>query len=375
MNSNEPDVLEGVRVLDLTRVLAGPLCSMMLGDLGAEIIKVERPGTGDDTRGWGPPFHENGQSAYFLSTNRNKLSIAIDFQSRADRELLVELTKSADVVIENFLPGALTRKGLDRDTLLDANPSLVWCTISGFGPESARPGYDFVLQAESGWMAITGQESGTPHKVGVALVDVIAGKDAAIAILAALAGRHRPRSAQARTLHISLQQSAAAALVNVAQNALVTGKPARRWGNAHPNLVPYQLFAAADGPFVLAVGSDNQWHSAVSALGLTELGANRALDTNAGRLAHRDHIVEAISQAVSSESASAWVMKLDAAGVPCGVVRGVLDALKEVVASPETGVGPATGGSVRRPPPQLDEHGALIRKMHWSAFKVVPILG
>ena len=180
---------------------------------------------------------------------------------------------------------------------------------------------------------------------------------------------------QARTLHISLQQSAAAALVNVAQNVLVTGKPAGRWGNAHPNLVPYQLFTAADGPFVIAVGSDRQWQAAVSVLGLAQLGANRALDTNAGRLAHRHLIVAEISRAVLGESASAWAIKLNAAGVPCGLVRGVLDALKEVAASPETGVGPIAGGSVRLPPPHLDEHGALIRKMHWSAFKVVPILG
>ena len=375
MTSKEPNLLDGIKILDLSRVLAGPLCSMILGDFGADVIKVERAGSGDDTRGWGPPFHENGQSAYFLSTNRNKLSLAADFRLAPDRKLLVELARSADVVIENFLPGTLARNGLNRDTLLEANPSLVWCTISGFGPVSQRPGYDFVVQAESGWMAITGPESGAPHKVGVALVDVIAGKDAAIAILAALAGRHHPRSVKARTLHISLQQSAAAALVNVAQNALVTGQPARRWGNAHPNLVPYQLFTAADGPFVIAVGSDGQWRSAVSVLGLTELGSNRALDTNAGRLAHRDEIVEAISQVVLSEPSLAWVTKLDAAGVPCGVVRGVLDALQEIVASPETGVGPASGGSVRRPPPQLNEHGALIRKMHWSAFKVVPILG
>ena len=348
---------------------------MMLGDLGADVIKVERDGAGDDSRGWGPPFHENGQSAYFLSTNRNKLSIAADFRSGPDRELLVQLAKSADVVIENFLPGALARNGLDRDALLEANPTLIWCTISGFGPDSDRPGYDFVVQAESGWMAITGPEAGAPHKVGVALVDVITGKDATIAILAALAGRHRLRSVQARTLHISLQQSAAAALVNVAQNVLVTGEPAGRWGNAHPNLVPYQLFTAADGPLVIAVGSDRQWQAAVSVLGLAQLGANRALDTNAGRLTHRLLIVAEISRAVLGEPASAWAMKLNAAGVPCGLVRGVLDALKEVAASPETGVGPTAGGSVRLPPPQLDEHGALIRKMHWSAFQVVPILG
>ncbi|MEP6835058.1 MAG: CoA transferase [Gemmatimonas sp.] len=375
MANNESLPLNGIRVLDLSRVLAGPLCSMMLGDMGADVIKVERAGAGDDTRGWGPPFHANGQSAYFLSTNRNKLSIATDFRLANDQALLQELIQKADVVLENFLPGALSRNGLDRSTLLEANPQLIWCTISGFGEQSTRPGYDFVVQAESGWMAITGPEHGAPHKVAVALVDVIAGKDACIAILAALAGRHRPRAAVDRALHISLQKSAAAALVNVAQNALVTGQPPRRWGNAHPNLVPYQLFEAADGPFVIAVGSDSQWHSAVSVLRLQELADNRTLDTNAGRLAHRDLIVEAISNAVRSEPSAGWVKRLEAAGVPCGTVRGVLEALTEVAASPETGVGPATGGSVRLPPPRLDEHGALIRKLHWSAFKVVPILG
>ncbi len=375
MGSNEPNVLAGVKILDLSRVLAGPLSAMMLGDLGADVIKVERAGPGDDTRGWGPPFHENGQSAYFLSTNRNKLSIAADFRATADRQLLVELIQTANVVIENFLPGALSRNGLDRDSLLEANPDLIWCTISGFGPDSQRPGYDFVAQAEGGWMAITGPEAGAPYKVGVALVDVLAGKDATIAILAALAGRSRARSVQARTLHISLQQSAAAALVNVAQNTLVTGLDARRWGNAHPNLVPYQLFEASDGPVVLAVGSDSQWQAAVSVLGLADLAADTALNTNAGRIAHRERLVSAISEALGGETAAFWVGKLEAAGVPCGVVRGVADALHDVVASPETGVGPATGGSVRLPPPRLDEHGALIRKMHWSAFKVVPILG
>lgn len=374
MDSNKSLPLNGIRILDLSRVLAGPLCTMTLGDLGADVIKVERVGTGDDTRGWGPPFHENGQSAYFLSTNRNKLSIAADFKSDADRALLVELAKSADVVIENFLPGALARNGLDRALLLEANPDLIWCTISGFGPDSERPGYDFVVQAEGGWMAITGPENGAPYKIGVALVDVTAGKDAAIAILAALVGRGKPRPAEDRTLHISLQGSAAAVLVNVAQNVLVTGKPARRWGNAHPNLVPYQLFEAADGPFVIAVGSDSQWRSTVSVLGLAEFEGNRALDTNAGRLADRDKVVETISKAVKTDTSTNWVRRLEAAGVPCGVVKSVLDALKEVETSRETGVGPASGGVVRRPPPQLDEHGALIRKMHWSAFKVVPIL-
>lgn len=362
-------------MLDLTRVLAGPLCTMMLGDLGADVIKVERAGTGDDTRGWGPPFHENGQSAYFLSINRNKLSVGADFASAEDIALITELAGSADVVIENYLPGTLSRYGLNRDVLLAANPKLVWCTISGFGPESSRPGYDFVVQAESGWMAITGPVDGAPHKIGVALVDVISGKDAAIAVLAALVGRHRSTSVESRTLHVSLQTSAAAALVNVAQNTLVSGKPSKRWGNAHPNLVPYQAFEAADGPMVIAVGSDGQWRSAVSVLKLEKLAANRALDTNAGRLAERDMVIAEMAEAIARWPRAELVEAFDEAGVPCGLVRGVLEALQEVSASRDTGVGPAAGGTVRLLPPGLNEHGALIRKMHWSAFKEVPILG
>lgn len=362
-------------MLDLSRVLAGPLCSMMLGDLGADIIKVERAGVGDDTRGWGPPFHENGQSAYFLSVNRNKLSVGANFSESADIALLKELAETADVILENYLPGTLSRYGFDREELLAANPKLIWCTISGFGPESSRPGYDFVVQAESGWMAITGPEQGAPHKIGVALVDVISGKDAAIAILAALVGRHRLTSVEERTLHVSLQTSAAAALVNVAQNTLVSGKPSKRWGNAHPNLVPYQLFEAADGPMVIAVGSDGQWRSAVSVLKLDRLAANLELDTNAGRLANRELVVNGIAEAMAKEPRADLVRKFDAAGVPCGLVRGVLEALQDVSASRDTGVAPAAGGTVRLNPPGLDEHGALIRKMHWSAFKEVPILG
>lgn len=375
MHINRTLPLTGIKILDLSRVLAGPLCSMMLGDLGADIIKVERATGGDDTRGWGPPFNPNGQSAYFLSVNRNKLSIGVDFGREDDIALVRELAASADVVLENFLPGALSRAGLDRNELLAANPSLIWCTISGFGLESLRPGYDFVVQAESGWMAITGPADGEPHKIGVALVDVISGKDAAIAILAALVGRHRGPPATERLVHVSLRGSAVASLVNVAQNVLVSGQPAGRWGNAHPNLMPYQLFATADGPLVIAVGSDSQWRSAVRVLGLSELADDSRLDSNAGRLAQRDRVTTSMATALKTRPAAEWVAAFDAAGVPCGLVRGVLEALRDVSASAETGIAPAAGGVVRRPPPTLNEHGELIRKMHWSAFKDVPILG
>lgn len=362
--------LAGLRVVDLSRVLAGPLCSMILGDLGADILKVERPVVGDDTRGWGPPFADDGASAYFRSVNRNKLSVTVDFGDAADRDWLLARIAEADVVLENYLPGTLARHGLDPSALLAAHPRLVWATISGFGPSSTRPGYDFVAQAEAGWMAITGPADGEPCKVGVALVDVITGKDAAIALLAALFGRDRGL-AITRHLHLSLQASATAALVNVAQNHLVSGAPSRRWGNAHPNLVPYEAFAAADRPFVLAVGNDTQWHACVAALGWdTSCSAeDRARwATNAGRVTDRARLVPALAAHFLQQPAAHWIERLDRAGVPCGVIRSVEEAVGVVGGDAESGLPPATGGAVRRPPPRLGEHDALLRTRGWAAF-------
>lgn len=373
--------LYGVKVLDLSRVLAGPLCSMMLGDLGASVIKVERPHTGDDTRGWGPPFHQNGQSAYFLSANRNKLSLAANFADPDDRALLLELISEADIVIENFLPGALTRSGIDSDALLAQNPQLIWCSISGFGPESQRPGYDFVVQAEAGWMAITGDPLGDPMKVGVAMVDVTAGKDAAIGILAALGARERAGSVglpiHARRVHVSLQTSALAALVNVAQNSLVSGRDASRWGNAHANLVPYQLFKTADRPIVIAVGADGQWPPAMHAIGLPELAADPALQTNAGRLAHRDRTVAAIAAQLTTAPADQWLEALNAAGIPCGVVKTVKEAVDSALESAQLrvtdaarmGLPPLWGGAIRYEPPQCGEHSVTVREKRWRSFE------
>jgi crotonobetainyl-CoA:carnitine CoA-transferase CaiB-like acyl-CoA transferase len=361
--------LKGVRVLDLSRVLAGPLCTMTLGDLGADVLKVERPGAGDDTRGWGPPFADDGESAYYRSVNRNKLSVALDLGEPADRDMLLRLLREADVVVENYLPGALLRKGIDADALLSECPHLIWCTIGGFGGDSARPGYDFVVQAESGWMSITGPIGGEPSKVGVALADVITGKDAAAAILAALVARDRLSAAE-RRLHVSLFGSAVAALVNVAQNALVTGTPPVRWGNAHPNLVPYQLFDAADRPFVLAVGNDAQWAACARALGLAAAEVDTTWRTNAGRVEDRDRLVALLGAQLRLRHAADWIAALEAVGVPCGLVRTVPEALAEVVADPVTGVAPAVGGDVRRPPPRLDEHGVVVRAHGWAAFGV-----
>jgi crotonobetainyl-CoA:carnitine CoA-transferase CaiB-like acyl-CoA transferase len=359
-----------LKVLDLSRVLAGPVCSMMLGDLGADVIKVERPAVGDETRGWGPPFDPDGESAYFLSVNRNKKSLAADLSVTEDRRLIEDLIAEADVVLENFLGGALARLGLDAEELLDRNPSLIWCTISGFGPDSPRPGYDFVMQAECGWMAITGERDGAPMKVGIALADVVAGKDAAIAILAAVAERASGSlSRDKRRISISLADSARAALVNVAQNVLVSGEDAARWGNAHPNLVPYQLFDAADRPFVIAVGSDGQWRACARALGLDDLADDAMLDTNAGRVNNRDRVVSALSERVQEMGAQHWIDRLQSAGVPCGLVRTVAETLALADASPVTGIPPSIPGTVRFPPPRLDEHGHSIRTLGWRAFR------
>jgi crotonobetainyl-CoA:carnitine CoA-transferase CaiB-like acyl-CoA transferase len=345
---------------------------MMLGDLGADVIKVEKPGDGDESRGWGPPFDATGESAYFLSCNRNKLSVALDFENPEDLAVIHGLIAEADVVLENFRDGALAARGIVASKLLEQHAGLIWCTISGFGPGNRRPGYDFVVQAECGWMSVTGERDGEPMKAGIALADIMAGKDATIAILGALLQRDRsraPLSPESRHLQISLQHSATAALINVAQNTLVSGSDARRWGNGHANLVPYQLFATADARLVLAVGNDAQWRAACGALQLDELGNDSTLKTNSGRLAQRDRIVTTIASRLAENVASYWLGALQQVGVPCGIVKTVKEALEGVPASPGSGVSPAIPGSVRRRPPRLDEHGDAVRNRGWSVFQ------
>jgi len=359
--------LRGLRVLDMTRVLAGPLSTMLLGDLGADVIKVERVGRGDDTRGWGPPFDERGESAYYLSINRNKYSLAADLAADRDRATVMSLVGEADVVVENFLPGTLDRLGIDAVEALQHHRDLIWCTISGFGRDSRRPGYDFVVQAEAGWMAITGAPDGEPVKSGVALADLVAGKDAAVAILAALVGRSRAAPIE-RHVVVSLAESARAALINVAQNALLSGVEARRWGNAHANLVPYQLFQTRDRPVVIAVGNDEQWIACVRALGLTSLELPE-LSTNSGRLANRERVVRVFEARLIERPAAEWLRALAAANVPSGVVKSVLEAIQDAGdASPLTGMPSSVGGVSRRPPPRLDEHGDAIRRLGWGAL-------
>jgi crotonobetainyl-CoA:carnitine CoA-transferase CaiB-like acyl-CoA transferase len=351
---------------------------MMLGDLGADVLKVERPGTGDESRGWGPPFDARGESAYYLSANRNKLSVAIDLDDPRDRQFLRDLAASADVAVDNFRRGALERRGIGARDLLSLNPNLLWCSITGFGAANDRPGYDFVAQAEAGWMSITGDPSGDPMKTGVALADVIAGKDAAVLIVAALAAHARGTlgaSVEARHFHVSLAHSATAALVNVAQNVLVSGKDAGRWGNAHANLCPYELFPTADRPIVIAVGSDAQWIACARALGLDDLAQEDRLRTNAARVAERVRIVAQFTAVLRTKPATVWIDALNSASVPCGVVRSVTEALTDVVTSPLTGVQPLRPGRVRFPPPRLDEHGSLVREQGWGVFARVGVRG
>jgi crotonobetainyl-CoA:carnitine CoA-transferase CaiB-like acyl-CoA transferase len=362
-------MLTGTKVLDLTRVLAGPICTMLLGDLGANVIKVERPGSGDDSRAWGPPFDAQGRSSYYLSVNRNKLGLGLNLDQADDRALLERLLAEADVVVDNFLVGTLERRGISPDAWCARRPELIWCTITGFGAGSMRPGYDLVVQAESGWMAVTGERDGEPMKSGIALADVMAGKDAAVAILAALV--RQARTGAGSRLFISLLDTARGALVNVAQNALVSGQDGARWGNTHPNLVPYQLFRAADEYLVIAVGNDAQWVACARALGLPHLAADPTLATNPGRLADRERIVSEFSRALATQPAAAWRETLDAAGVPSGVVKSVLEALRGTNGSALTGMPSSVGGTVRFPPPGIDEHGDLIRRRGWDVFRAL----
>ena len=343
---------------------------MQLGDLGANVIKIERPGAGDESRGWGPPWDASGQSAYYLCCNRNKLGIAADLAVHGDAALVRKLAESADVVVDNFLPGALTRRGLDAAALLAANERLVWCTITGFAGDESRPGYDYVVQGEAGWMAVTGTADDGPLKTGVALADILTGKEAVAAILAAVTAVRSGTKIE-RHVRVALFETAVAALMNVAQNSLVSGAPSRRWGNAHPNLVPYETFAASDRLVVIAVGNDGQYAALARVLGVAALGA-AAFETNAGRVEHRSQVVGLIRARVADRTAAEWLAEFRAAGVPSGAVNTVEDALRRVNASPETGIAPQVPGVVRRPPPRLDEHGALVRAHGWDAFAHAP---
>jgi formyl-CoA transferase len=329
--------LNGIRVLDLSRVLAGPYCTMVLGDLGADVVKVESP-EGDETRGWGPPFAE-GESAYYLCVNRNKRSIVVDFKTDDGYRTIHELIKQSDVLVENFRPGTLARFSLDFESASAINPKLIYCSITGFGqtgPLRDKPGYDFMIQAMGGLMSITGEPDGEPMKVGVAVTDLFAGQNAIMAILAAL--HARTQTGKGQHLDISLFDSQVGMLANVASNYLISGNRPKRYGNAHANIVPYQSFQASDAWFVVAIGNDKQFEKLGQVIGSTgmlrdilELVSEPRFATNASRVENREELVELLKPIFLSKNAGEWLSMLDAAGIPCGPIN----TLDEVFSMPQ----------------------------------------
>lgn len=322
--------LDGIRVLDLSRVLAGPTAGQILADLGADVVKIERPGRGDDTRQWGPPWlrdaagAETAESAYYLGANRGKRSVAVDLAQAEGAHLVADLAGHADIVLENFRVGGLARYGLDYASLAAQHPRLIYCSITGFGqtgPYAERPGYDSMIQAMGGLMSITGPADGEPQKVGVAIADVMSGLYAAIAVLAAL--HHRERSGEGQHIDLALLDVQVAGLANQAMNYLVGGDVPGRLGNAHPNIVPYQTFAASDGYFMLAVGNDGQFRRLCTELGLDELAGDERFVTNAARVQNRDVLVARLAGVLATGTRADWLRRLEAAGVPCGPVNTV----------------------------------------------------
>lgn len=330
--------LAGLRVLDLSRILAGPTCTQVLGDLGADVIKVEKPGAGDDTRGWGPPYvtgpdgRPTTESAYYLSANRNKRSIAIDFTRPDGKAILMRLVDRADVLVENFKTGTLKRHGLDFATLNARHPKLVYCSITGFGqtgPYAARAGYDYLAQAMGGIMSVTGAADGPPMKVGVGIADVTTGLYAAIGILAAL--RHRDATGRGQHVDMALLDTQVSWLVNEATNFLVSGVRPPRRGNEHPNIVPYKVFATADGFVVLAVGNDAQFSRWCELAGMTELAADPLYATNAARVTNRQALNGKVAGAMRGKTSAEWLELLEGAGIPGGPVNHI----DEVFADPQ----------------------------------------
>ncbi|HSG80270.1 MAG TPA: CaiB/BaiF CoA-transferase family protein [Acidimicrobiia bacterium] len=367
--------LDGIRIVDLSRVLAGPLATMLLGDLGADVVKIERPGAGDDTRAWGPPFAA-GESAYYLSVNRNKRGITLDLAAKEGREVLARLLQDADVLVENFKLGTLERWGFD-DAWFDAHaPQVVRTTISGYGsngPMANRPGYDFVAQAESGLMSITGDPDGPAMKLGVAIVDVCTGMLATISILAALEERHR--SGRGQRTEVSLHDTGLQMLVNVASNVLVSGSDAGRFGNAHPNIVPYRTYPASDGDFAIAVGNDAQFRALAALAGHPEWGDDPRFARNADRVANRDDLDARIRTITERRTRAEWIADLVEAGIPSGAINSVAEALSTGQAAARDMVREVehpligtlrmlgvpirlerTPASIDRPPPTLGEH-------------------
>jgi crotonobetainyl-CoA:carnitine CoA-transferase CaiB-like acyl-CoA transferase len=327
--------LEGLKVLELARILAGPWVGQLLADLGADVVKVERPGVGDDTRGWGPPFIEGAKgddlsAAYFHSCNRGKRSIAVDFETPEGQDLVRRLASQADVVIENFKVGGLKKYGLDYESLKQVNPRLVYCSITGFGqngPYAARAGYDFMIQGLGGIMDLTGDPDGEPQKIGVAYVDIFTGVYSVVGILAAL--RKRDATEEGAHLDMALLDVQTSVLANQAMNYLASGKSPRRMGNAHPNIVPYQVFPVADGHVIVAVGNDGQFARFVSVLGKRELAQDERFRTNAGRVGHRAELVPRLTELTLTFTREDLLAALEGQGVPAGPINTVADVFAD----------------------------------------------
>ena len=367
--------LAGIRVVDLTRILAGPLCTMMLGDMGADVIKIEPPDKGDDTRSWGPPF-AGGEAAYFLGVNRNKRSLTLNMAVPAGQKILADLIEKADVLIDNFRIGTLEKWGFTPAWFDEHAPRLIRCSITGYGssgPRSALPGYDFILQAESGLMSICGEPDGGPTKYGVAIVDVCTGMLASNAILAAINARHRTGKGQ--KVELSLYETSLAMLINVAQNYLTAGRNGGRFGNGHPSIVPYTTYQAADAMIAIGIGNERQFARCAEVLGHPEWAKDERFNSNRARVENREAIDGLLNAALAHGAADIWLGKLKAVGVPCGKINSVAEALDdphtaarrmvEIVEHPVIGTLKMLGipfkfsdtaCSVRRAPPTLGQH-------------------
>lgn len=375
MNASDKP-LSGIKVLDLSRVLAGPYCSMMLGDLGADVIKVERPGAGDDTRQWGPP-EAGGEAAYYLCVNRNKRSITVDLKAPEGREIILALARRSDILLENYKVGTLDKLGLGYEDLRKENSGLIYCSITGFGlngPYKDKPGYDFMIQGMGGLMSITGDPQGPPMKVGVAIVDIFAGLFASSAVLAAL--RYREKTGKGQHVDVALLDAVVACLANVGSNYLVSGEVPKRYGNAHPNIVPYEPFRTKDGTYInLAVGNDRQWRDFCRLAGAEHLADDPRFATNPQRVVHREALIPLVAELMLQKTADEWLEALDRLKIPCGPIN-TLDrvfsdpqvlAREMVVEVPHPTAGKVklvaspmkfsdTHCEVRRHPPLLGEH-------------------
>ena len=379
-----PKALGHIRVLDLSRVLAGPWCAQNLADLGADVIKIERPGCGDDTRAWGPPYardaagNDTSEAAYYLSANRGKRSMTVDIASPDGQALIRDLARHADVVLENYKVGQLKRYGLDYESLKAVKPDLVYCSITGFGqdgPYAHRAGYDFLIQGMGGLMSVTGERDelpgGGPQKAGVALTDLMTGMYSTIAVLAALT--HRDRTGEGQYIDMALLDTQVAMLANVGSNYLNSGKAPKRWGNAHANIVPYQTFACSDGHIIVAAGNDGQYQKFVEAGGRPELALDPRFATNPSRVQHRDVLVPLLAEMVAARTRAEWIAALEAVGVPCGPINDV----GEVFANEQV---QARGMAVELPHPSAGKVKLVRSPMKMSATpatsdKAPPLLG